>query len=206
MAQGRRPGGRAQVPACRSIRQSVFDDHAYGRRVHAVGITALRQRQVGHVGVEGASAAGATVLGVGNHDVDRAAGAGIAEIMEGPGCHVTARRRASAARTGATPRVTSASLEMRGRQVLHPRDPFGGIRDIVAWPIHNSLLLIKPRSLQRFYAQKSELSTTLLLQSPQYAELLPLTVGEHVELTDFLGTSSDARLWRSSPWTPSWPG
>jgi hypothetical protein len=130
-----------QVPACRSIRQSVFDDHAYGRLLHAVGITALRERQVGHVGAEGASAAGATVFGVGNHDVDRAAGAGIAEIMEGPGCHVTARRRASAARTGATPRVTSASLEMRARQVLNPRDTFGGIRDIVAWPIHNSLLL-----------------------------------------------------------------
>src|SRR5271167_1749574 len=133
-----------QVPTCRSIRQSVFDDHAYGRLLHAVRITAPWERQVGHVGVEGASAAGATEFGVGNHDVDRAAGAGIAEIMEGPGCHVTARRRASAARTGATPRVTSAALDMRGRQVFHPRDAFGGIRDIVAWPIHNALLLIKP--------------------------------------------------------------
>src|SRR5450432_3652458 len=100
-----------EVPTGRGIWQSVFDDHANGRLLHAVGILALRQRQVGHVGVEGASASGATVFGVGNHDVDRAAGAGIAEIMEGPGCHVTARRRASAARTGATPRVTSASLE-----------------------------------------------------------------------------------------------
>jgi hypothetical protein len=135
-----------QVPTGRSIRQSVFDDHAYGRLLHAMGIVALRQRQVGHVGVEGASAAGAPVFGVGNHDVDRAAGAGVAEIMEGPGSHVTARRRVSAARTGATPRVTAAAFEMRGRQVLHPRDPFGGIRDIVAWPIHNVLLMMKPTS------------------------------------------------------------
>jgi hypothetical protein len=107
---------------------------------------ALRERQVGHVGIEGASAAWATVFGIGNHDVDRAAGADVAEIMEGPGSHVTARRRASAARTGATPRVTAAVLDMRGRQVLNPRDPFGGIRDIIAWPIHNALLLLKPLS------------------------------------------------------------
>jgi hypothetical protein len=51
-----------QVPTGCAIRQSVFDDHANGRLLDAVGIVALRQRQVGHVGVEGASAAGATVL------------------------------------------------------------------------------------------------------------------------------------------------
>jgi hypothetical protein len=79
-----------QVPTRRSIRQSIFDDHTDGRLLHAAGIMALRQRQVGHVGVESASAAGAAVFGVGNHDVDRAAGAGVAEIMEGPGSHVTA--------------------------------------------------------------------------------------------------------------------
>ena len=79
-----------EVPTGGAIRQSVFDDHPNGRLLHAVGIMALRQRQVGHVGVEGASAAGAPVFGVGNHDVDRAAGAGVTEIMEGPGSHVTA--------------------------------------------------------------------------------------------------------------------
>src|SRR5271156_3995495 len=133
-----------EMPTCRSIRQSIFDDPAYGRLLHTLGIVALRERQVGHVSVEGASAAGATVFGVGNHDVDRAAGAGIAEIMEGPGCHITARRRASAAWTGATPSVPEAMLDLRWRQVLHPRDPFGDIRDIVAWRIHNARLLKKP--------------------------------------------------------------
>jgi hypothetical protein len=132
-----------EVPTGRAIRQSVFDDHANGRLLHAEGIMALRQRQVGHVGVEGASASEAAVFGVGNHDVDRASGASVAEIMESPGSHVTTRRRASAARTGATSRIAASVLDMRGRQVLHPRNPFSGIRDIVAWPIHNALLLMK---------------------------------------------------------------
>jgi hypothetical protein len=91
----RRPGDEdpvvaPQVPTGRSIRQSIFDDHAYGRPLDAMGIVALRQCQVGHVGIEGASAVGAAVFGVGNYDVDRAASAGVAEIMEGPGSHVTA--------------------------------------------------------------------------------------------------------------------
>jgi hypothetical protein len=163
-----------QVPACRSIRQSVFDDHAYGRLLHAVRITTLRERQVGHVGVEGASAAAATVFGVGNHDVDRAAGAGIAEIMEGPGCHVTARRRASAARTGATPRVTSAALDMRRRQVLHPRDTFGGIRDIVARPIHNALLLIKPPTIAAILRSEERIAYHFVATVSKKLPLLPL--------------------------------
>src|ERR1700722_6770263 len=121
-----------QVPTCRSIRQSIFDDHAYGRLLHTLGIMTPRKCQVGHVSVEGASAAGATVFGVGDHDVDRAAGTSVTQIMEGPGGHVTARRRASAAWTRATPSAPATMLDLRWRQVLHPRDPFGHIRHIVA--------------------------------------------------------------------------
>jgi hypothetical protein len=37
-------------------------------------------------------------------------------------------------------------LDVRGRQVLYPGDPFGGVRDIVAWPTHNPLLRTSPSS------------------------------------------------------------
>jgi hypothetical protein len=41
---------------------------------------------------------------------------------------------------------------MRGRQVLDPGDPLGHVRHIVAWPIHNRLLLTNPRQEDGLHA------------------------------------------------------
>jgi hypothetical protein len=71
-----------EVPARRPVRQAVLDDQAAGRLLRPMGAVALRQGQVGPVGVEAPAAVGTTVLGVGDHDVDRPAGADIPQVME----------------------------------------------------------------------------------------------------------------------------
>ena len=104
-----------EVPTRRPVRQAVLGNQADGRLLHAVGVMAFRQGQVGHVGVEAPAAVGAAMLGVGDHDVDRPAGAGIAQVMEGPPTLVTARGRAAATRALAAAKVATPVLDMRGR-------------------------------------------------------------------------------------------
>src|SRR5438045_362844 len=86
-----------EVPAGRSVRQAVLDDQPDGRLLDAVGVVALGQGQVGHVGVEAPAAVGTAVLGVGDHDVDRPAGADIPQVMERPPPLVAAWGRPAAA-------------------------------------------------------------------------------------------------------------
>ena len=107
------------------------------------------------------------MLGVGDHDVDRPAGADVAQIVKGPPGRIAARSRPAAPRALAAAVVPTPRLDLRGRKILDPRDPFGNIGDVVAWPIHNPLPANEPfvTSRGRFYSQKGEISTPLLLQS-----------------------------------------
>jgi hypothetical protein len=135
-----------EVPTRRAIRQAVLDDQADGRLLHAMGVVTLGQRQVGHVGGEAPSAVAAEMFGVGDHEIDRPAGADVAQIVKGPSGRIAARGRPTAPRALAAAVVPTPPLEMRGRKILDPRDPFSNIGDVVAWPIHNPLLLTNPSS------------------------------------------------------------
>jgi hypothetical protein len=73
-----------EVPTGGSVGESVLDDQADGGVLHAMGVATLGQRQVGHVGIEAASAMATDVLGVSDHDVDRPTGADVAQVVEGP--------------------------------------------------------------------------------------------------------------------------
>jgi len=119
-----------EVPTRRPVRQAVLDDQADSRLLHPMGVVALRQGQIGHVGVEAPAAVGTSLLGVGDHDVDRPAGADIPQVMERPLPLVAAWGRPAAAGALAAAEVTTPMLDVRGRQVLYPGDPFGGVRDI----------------------------------------------------------------------------
>jgi hypothetical protein len=109
----------------------------------AVGVVALGEGKVGHVGVEAASATGAAVLGVGDDEVDRPAAAGIAQVMESSLGHAAAAGRVATARTAAPQVVAAALLPVRGGQVLHSRDSFGDIGDILARACHRPLLQLE---------------------------------------------------------------
>jgi hypothetical protein len=105
--------------------------------VHPMGVVALGQCQVGHVGVEAATAVGTEMLGVGDHEVNRPARADIAQIVKGSPGRIAAWRRPTAPRTLAATVVAASQFAMRGRQILDPGDPLGDVGYIVAWPFHN---------------------------------------------------------------------
>jgi len=74
-------------------------------------------------------------------EIDRSAGAGVAEIMNGSGGGSAA---AGATTTqGAAPAgvVAATVFEARLGKILDPGDPFGDIGHIDAWSIHRSHLL-----------------------------------------------------------------
>jgi hypothetical protein len=163
-----------QVPTGRSIRQSVFDDQTDGCLLHTVGIVTRGKSQVERVGVEAASTMGATMFGIGNHEIDRSAGARVAQIMEGPLPDVTARRRVVATGTATAARVAAAPLMVRGRQVFHPRDSFGDIGNIVAWLVHNPLLIRESTLLkERFYDQKERVVYHFVATVSTFFSFLP---------------------------------
>ena len=104
-----------EMPTRRPVRQAVLDDQADRRLLHAMGVVALGQGQVGHVGIEAPAAVGAAVLGVGDHEVDRPAGADVAQVMQDPPAPITSWSRPAAVGALAAAEVATAVLDMRGR-------------------------------------------------------------------------------------------
>src|SRR5262245_61116825 len=71
-----------EMPTGRLIGQAVFHDESDGQRDDAMGVMAFGQGVVGHVRVEVPTAASATMLGVTDFDVARAAGDQVPHVVE----------------------------------------------------------------------------------------------------------------------------
>lgn len=114
-------------PARRPRGQTVLGDPADGRLRHPRSVVALGEGQVGQIGVEAPSARGPALLGGGDDEIDRPAGADVAEIMADPPGQAAAWSRPAAPRALAAAVVATPTLEQRGREVVPPGDPFGNI-------------------------------------------------------------------------------
>ena len=71
-----------QVPTGRAVRQAVLSDEANGQLLDATGVEALGQCEVGQVGGEVTATGSASMSGEGDDQIDGAADAGIAEVVE----------------------------------------------------------------------------------------------------------------------------
>src|SRR5947209_5425832 len=72
-----------EVPGGGLVRQAVLGDHADSQLLDAAGVMALGPGQIGEIDGEMTVAAGAVMLRVGDEQVDGAAGACVAEVMQG---------------------------------------------------------------------------------------------------------------------------
>jgi len=72
-----------QVPTGGLVGQAVFGDQANGQLLDAAGVLALGPGQVGQVGGEEEVAVAAVMPGEGDDEVDRAAGARVAQVVQG---------------------------------------------------------------------------------------------------------------------------
>jgi len=125
-----------QVPTGCPIWQVVLHDQPDRSLLDAMGVLALGQGQVVHIGVEASPARGALMFGVGEVNLQRSPATGIAHVAQDTlGLSVASRLRPAEGATSATP--TSVTLLDKGRgQVLRLQDPFRHIRNIVTWACH----------------------------------------------------------------------
>ena len=91
-----------EVPTGGLVGQAIFGDQTDGPLLDTAGVQAVGQSQVGEITGEATATAEAAMAGEGDHQIDGAVGAGIAEVMQGPGAHgIAAGAVASSAGRGA---------------------------------------------------------------------------------------------------------
>src|SRR5664280_2912923 len=126
-----------KVPTGRAIGHAVLDHQADRPLLHAVGVMALGQGQVIHVGVETPPARGALMGGVGYVNVQGPAATVVAQVVQ-DAMRLAAATSLPAAVGTLPPSIIPASpFDSGWRQILHPRDPLGGIRNVVTRSVHD---------------------------------------------------------------------
>src|SRR3972149_3535637 len=125
------------MPTRHAIGKTILDDQTHRFLLHAMGVLALGESQVVHVGVEAPPAGRALVLGVGQVNVQGSAAACIAQVVQDPpGCS-KATSLLPAERTTPPPVVPASPLHPWRGEILHPRNPFRNIRNIVTRTVHD---------------------------------------------------------------------
>ena len=129
-----------QVPLRRLVRQAVLGDESDGQVLDAAGVLALGPGQVGEVGGEEEVAVGAVMPGDSDDEVDRAASARVAEVVQGARGDGVAAGAGATARAAAGSVVAAALFDPGLGEVLDAGDALGGIGDIFAGSVHGWVL------------------------------------------------------------------
>jgi hypothetical protein len=69
------------MPTCRAVGKTVLDDQTHRLLLHAMGVMALGESQVLHVGVEASPAGGALMGGVGQVNIQGPPAARITQVV-----------------------------------------------------------------------------------------------------------------------------
>src|ERR1041385_5395776 len=129
-----------QVPLGHLVRQAVLGDEPDSQGLDAARVQALGPGQGGGIGGEEEGAAGAMMPGEGDDEIDGAAGAWVAEVVQGArGDGVASGTDATA---GAAPGlVVAAALFDPGLgEILDAGDPLGRVGDIFTGSVHGCAL------------------------------------------------------------------
>jgi hypothetical protein len=121
------------------VRQAIFGDETDGPLLDTAGVAAVRQSQVGDIDGKATATVEAAMARESDHQVNRAVGPRITEVVEGTRAHGVA------AGAVATPRAASrwpgapAPLDPRFGQVFDTRDALRDVGDILTWTSHRPL-------------------------------------------------------------------
>jgi hypothetical protein len=129
------------MPTGGLVGQAVFDHQADRHSHNAMGVVALGQGHVRHVGVEVDVAFGAMMDGVRKMDVVRAARDQVSHVVQHPLRATVPIGTVSALGTWLPSEIPTAFDDLRLGQVLHSRDALGGIGQVLSWPRHGMTLL-----------------------------------------------------------------
>jgi hypothetical protein len=127
-----------QMPTGGLIGQAVFDHQANRHALDAAGVQALGQGQVGEIDAETATAVGATMLGVGDHKIDRVARVGVAQVVQRARGDGVAAGAAATEPATARSVIAAATFDPRLGKIFDPGNAFSDSGDVFAWTSHNS--------------------------------------------------------------------
>lgn len=129
-----------QVPTGGLVGQAVLGYQADSEFLDAAGVVALGPGQVGQIDGEVAVTVRAVMLGVGDDEVERAAGARVAQVVQDARISTVAAGPVTTVGAAAGWVVAAAALDARLGQVSNGRDAFGDVGDVLAWSKHGSTL------------------------------------------------------------------
>jgi len=133
-----------EVPTGSPVGQTVFNCQADRHRYHAVGIVALWQGQLRHVGIEVDVALGAMMNRVGNVDIVRATRNQVSQVMQHPLCAAMPIGAMSALWTKLSSKTAATFDDLRLGKILDARNAFRGIRHVHSRSWHGTALLGNP--------------------------------------------------------------
>jgi len=128
-----------QVPTGSLVGQAIFSDQTDGPLLDTARVSAVRQSQVGDVDGKATATPEATMARESDHQVNRAVGPSITEVVEGTQAHGIATGAVATARAASRWPVATAPLDPRFGQVFDTRDALGGVGDILTWTSHRPL-------------------------------------------------------------------
>src|SRR5262249_24363396 len=128
-----------QVPTGGLIGQAVFGDQTDGPLLHAAGVSAVTQGQVGDIDGEATATSEAAMPPERDTQANGGVGPSGPEVVQGARAHRIAAGAVAAARAGPRWPVATAPLDPRLGQVFDTRDALAAVGDILTWTSHRLL-------------------------------------------------------------------
>jgi hypothetical protein len=129
-----------EVPGGGLVGQTILGYQPDGQILNAAGVVTLGQGQIGQIGGEVEVAVAAVMPREGDNEVDGAAQAGVAQVVQSARGDGVASGTAAAARATTGFIVAAFAFDTRFRKVLDGGNALGDIGDVFAWSEHGSIL------------------------------------------------------------------
>lgn len=130
-----------EMPACRPIRQAVFDDDTHGKLDDVVGIVGVRSGDVRRIDLKVFITLATIVNGISEMNIDGTTGGRIAEMTEFPLPYFMPGRGSLAERTAAFFRRSRALSGFGRRKIVWIDNSFGRVGQVFTRSGHGVILL-----------------------------------------------------------------
>ena len=126
-----------QMPTGRPIRQAILYHQTHRPLLDAMCVMAIGQGQIVHFRGKAPPAGGTLVLGVSDMEIQRPLTADVAQIVQDPNGGPISPGFATAEGTSPPPVIPAPRLYLCRRQLLHPRNTFTRIGNVISRAHHD---------------------------------------------------------------------
>src|SRR5260370_13313874 len=139
-----------QLPAGRTVGQTIFDYQSQRQINHAVGVLTARWRQIRQVSIEVLTTFRTVMLRIRDHEITRTPHGEIPEVVQCPLGLLVPIGRVTTAWTRLPRVVATIGDDLWRWQVCNRCNPFGGIGSIGTWTKHGFAFLVRMLGLKLY--------------------------------------------------------